>query len=480
MLLRIVRRGGQLRQSGAMRPRKAVVEIAPSTEAAARILDRAPGAGLLLLDARGRVVHAGAGGGTVAGRSRDELLGKPFVDLIDPVDREAALRILSGAGDATSPPARAVLRLAPPQGGQGRRAVVACWKTPVDGGEAPLLCVLRRTADGERPDGRLDRPYVLELVHGSRVVSQFSAWGIEQHLGGSPPDGLAPADAWDSCVAFSDRGVYGEAWTRSAAGQPVTCTYRLTGFDGETRWMLDRSWPVTIAGGRQLLYGIVTDVTDHVAPRLTGADDAQVAAAMRAVGDLAFTVEALPGRRAEWTFTSRSPDQFYGVQPEPGESMAEAFLAAVEIGDRPAWEAHIDAVARGLASDVVVSMRRRDGVVRRMWFRSVPASAPDGGTRGIGVSTDVTDILAAAPAGRNGPPAEAPEINDPAGSPALTPRQREILRLLADGRSNEEIAQALDLSRTTVRNHTSGLYARLGVRSRLEAVAVARRRGIVT
>ena len=63
--------------------------------------------------------------------------------------------------------------------------------------------------------------------------------------------------------------------------------------------------------------------------------------------------------------------------------------------------------------------------------------------------------------------------------PALTPRQHEILRLLTEGRSNEDIARVLGLSRTTVRNHTSGLYARLGVRSRLEAVAVARRIGVV-
>ena len=362
-----------MRQSGAMRPRKAAVEIAPTTEAAARILDRAPGAGLLLLDNRARVVYAGAGGDAITGRPRDDLVGRPLADLVEPADREAVARLTSSPGNATSPPARAVLRLAPPAGGQSRRAVTACWQAPVEGSNAPLVCVLRRTADGERPDGRLDRLYVCELVHGARVVSHFSAWGAEQHLGGPPPTGMSVSDAWESCIAFSDRGVYGEAWARSAAGQPVFCTYRITGFDGDTRWMLDRSWPVAIPGSRHLLYGIVTDVTDHVAPRLTAADDAQLSATVRAMGDLVFALDTLPGRRPEFTYASRSPEAFYGLQPEPGVSIEEAFRAALVPQDREPWERHMDTIARGGASDVVVRVRRRDGATRRMWFRSVPA-----------------------------------------------------------------------------------------------------------
>jgi DNA-binding CsgD family transcriptional regulator/PAS domain-containing protein len=471
-----------MRQSGAMRPRKAAVEIAPTTEAAARILDRAPGAGLLLLDHRGRVVYAGAGGDAITGRPRDDLVGRPLADLVEPADREAVARLTSSPGNASSPPARAVLRLVPPTGGQSRRAVTACWQAPVDGSNAPLVCVLRRTADGERPDGRLDRLYVCELVHGARVVSHFSAWGAEQHLGGPPPPGMSVSDAWESCIAFSDRGVYGEAWARSAAGQPVFCTYRITGFDGDTRWMLDRSWPVAIPGSRHLLYGIVTDVTDHVAPRLTAADDAQLAATVRAVGDLAFTLDAPPGRRPEVTYASRSPEAFYGLQSEPGVSLEEAFRAALVPQDRDAWERHLETIARGGASDVVVRVRRRDGATRRMWFRSMPVAAPEGGNRGIGVVTDVTDLLGADDSGGSSEStsssSSSPATDGPP-PPALTPRQHEILRLLTEGRSNEDIARVLGLSRTTVRNHTSGLYARLGVRSRLEAVAVARRIGVV-
>jgi PAS domain S-box-containing protein len=57
---------------------------------------------------------------------------------------------------------------------------------------------------------------------------------------------------------------------------------------------------------------------------------------------------------------------------------------------------------------------------------------------------------------------------------ALTPRQAEVLRLLEHGRSTDQIAEELHLSRETVRNHIRHLLQALGVHSRLEAVALAR------
>jgi len=59
--------------------------------------------------------------------------------------------------------------------------------------------------------------------------------------------------------------------------------------------------------------------------------------------------------------------------------------------------------------------------------------------------------------------------------PALTPRQTEVLGLLEAGRSTRQIAADLHLSSETVRNHVRALLRALGVHSRLEAVAVARR-----
>ena len=67
------------------------------------------------------------------------------------------------------------------------------------------------------------------------------------------------------------------------------------------------------------------------------------------------------------------------------------------------------------------------------------------------------------------------EAREDALHPHLTPRQTEVLRLLEHGRSTAQIAGDLHLSQETVRNHVRHLLRALGVNSRLEAVAVARR-----
>ena len=59
--------------------------------------------------------------------------------------------------------------------------------------------------------------------------------------------------------------------------------------------------------------------------------------------------------------------------------------------------------------------------------------------------------------------------------PALTPREREIMNLLAEGCSNAEIASALWITPHTVRKHLENIYAKLGVRTRIAAVARTRR-----
>jgi PAS domain S-box-containing protein len=59
--------------------------------------------------------------------------------------------------------------------------------------------------------------------------------------------------------------------------------------------------------------------------------------------------------------------------------------------------------------------------------------------------------------------------------PDLTPRQHDVLRLLEHGRSTTQIASELHISPETARNHIRHLLTALGVHSRLEAVAVARR-----
>ncbi|QRR34007.1 LuxR family transcriptional regulator [Hydrogenophaga sp. YM1] len=72
-------------------------------------------------------------------------------------------------------------------------------------------------------------------------------------------------------------------------------------------------------------------------------------------------------------------------------------------------------------------------------------------------------------------PTEAPALN----SELLSRRELQVLRLAAEGLSNLELAEKLFLGETTVRTHLRNINGKLDTRSRMEAIAVARRRGLI-
>jgi DNA-binding NarL/FixJ family response regulator len=74
-------------------------------------------------------------------------------------------------------------------------------------------------------------------------------------------------------------------------------------------------------------------------------------------------------------------------------------------------------------------------------------------------------------------PAAASPVT-PAGQLGLTAREVEVLALVAAGRSNRQIAQALFISPKTVGVHVSNILAKLGVAGRVEAAAIAHRLGL--
>jgi DNA-binding NarL/FixJ family response regulator len=72
------------------------------------------------------------------------------------------------------------------------------------------------------------------------------------------------------------------------------------------------------------------------------------------------------------------------------------------------------------------------------------------------------------------------EVKAPETPEALTERETEVLRLLARGSSNKEIAQALTIGEKTVKTHVSNILAKLGVPSRTQAALYAVRVGLVS
>ncbi|MEE1745476.1 response regulator [Streptomyces sp. NPDC006641] len=73
------------------------------------------------------------------------------------------------------------------------------------------------------------------------------------------------------------------------------------------------------------------------------------------------------------------------------------------------------------------------------------------------------------------PPSPEPEAELPDG---LTPRELEVLVLIAEGLSNPEIARRLHISQATVKSHINNLFAKAGVRDRAQAVRYAYVRGL--
>src|SRR5258706_1291352 len=83
------------------------------------------------------------------------------------------------------------------------------------------------------------------------------------------------------------------------------------------------------------------------------------------------------------------------------------------------------------------------------------------------VATRLIDFLT-----RPRPPVLAAEF------PELTHREREILNLIAAGRSNQDIAATLVLSHSTVRNYVSSIFTKLQVADRAQAIVWARQAGL--
>jgi DNA-binding NarL/FixJ family response regulator len=101
--------------------------------------------------------------------------------------------------------------------------------------------------------------------------------------------------------------------------------------------------------------------------------------------------------------------------------------------------------------------------------------------------TDLVDAVRAVARGNSfiSPHAEGSLLKkvlaDPDGDPTekLTPREREVVKLIAEAYTNKEIAAILNLAEKTVESHRANVLAKLGMRDRVELVRYAIRRGLI-
>ena len=153
------------------------------------------------------------------------------------------------------------------------------------------------------------------------------------------------------------------------------------------------------------------------------------------------------------------------------------------------WSKQGNERAEASSSPALVILSEQPNAAARLAALGLPGWAwlPEAASAGLLAAAVAAAAagLAAAPAGGRTPasaehalatltPAALPVLEEP-----LTPRELEVLRLLAKGLPNKQIARELTISEHTVKFHVSAIYAKLGAASRTEAVSQAARRGLV-
>jgi DNA-binding NarL/FixJ family response regulator len=186
-----------------------------------------------------------------------------------------------------------------------------------------------------------------------------------------------------------------------------------------------------------------------------------IAALVNAESDMTLVAEATSGREAIELFRSHRPDVTLMDLQMPGLSGIEAIIAIC--GEFP--NARI-IVLTTYAGDVQV-------------LRALKAGAR-GYILKAHVHRELLDTIRAVHAGEKRiPPEIAPELAENGTDDGLTSRELDVLRLIAAGNANTEIAARLSIGEETVESHVANILAKLGANDRAHAVTLAIGRGIM-
>lgn len=191
---------------------------------------------------------------------------------------------------------------------------------------------------------------------------------------------------------------------------------------------------------------------------------------------------------------------------EPREQIASALGAGVVFVDSDGQIVWIDEGTRrrlnGGLKDLVLPIQKSDAPALDCFVAAVPlvldgeqtvvCVIQEGGARDRDLVSAIESVLADTSSFtrsiidrlRGLRQATNPEVSEPAGPSLdvdfLTPREREVLGLICEGRSDFEMSKRLNLSENTVRNHIASLYRKIGVNRRSAAIIWARERAITS
>jgi DNA-binding NarL/FixJ family response regulator len=186
-----------------------------------------------------------------------------------------------------------------------------------------------------------------------------------------------------------------------------------------------------------------------------------LAALIDSVPDMTLVAEATNGREAIQQFRTHRPD------------VTLMDLQMPEMGGLDA----IIAIRNEFADARIIVLTTYAGDAQAL--RAIRA-----GARGYLLKnashTEVLETIRAVHAGRKAMSAEISfELAEHGADPALTPGEIRVLRLIARGEANKEIASHLSLSEETVKRHVSTILSKLGAKDRTHAAMIGFKRGII-
>ena len=215
-------------------------------------------------------------------------------------------------------------------------------------------------------------------------------------------------------------------------------------------------------------------------------------------------IKSVSGRRLTILIADDHPVYRQGLERAIGErpdldligSTADGRQALERIHELEPDVAVVDVRMPGLDGLKIVSAVQRDGLRTRVMLLTgyedsgaAYKALAEGAAGYVSKASDHTELCDSIVAAGRGETVIAPQfaagiateiqLRETSERPALTARESEVLRLLAEGRTSARIGEELHLSEATVKTHLHNLYEKLGVSDRAAAVATAMRWGLL-
>jgi PAS domain S-box-containing protein len=178
-------------------------------------------------------------------------------------------------------------------------------------------------------------------------------------------------------------------------------------------------------------------------------------------------------------FWNRAAEKILGypAREAVGRLCCDLFTGLDDKGNRLCYRGcHVTTLVRMGEAVQNFDMRTRTKAGRPVWLNISVLPLPDknGSTMTVHLCRDVTATKELLTLVHERLAASAND-DAPAAASALTRREVEVLRLMAQGTNTKAAAEKLHVSPSTIRNHAQNMFGKLGVHSRLEAVAYATR-----